>query len=806
MEQELPQELQVALYDFQRYLLDEVPPLTISDSIEELVRQPPELVMRPIHSWAIEMGRNQVPFVDALFHAIKKIHIFAALKLIERPIIDNYITALTPLALQACPPDERETLRTNLKSMSDSLTVTAPTMTSAASISKSRPKTQPAGGDNIVARSARRFSQIIDRLAKFIPGKGAAPAPPPQPGVPVDQPAAQLIALAATGASTDEELKQYIESLRPVTGGADTAALISMLAANAPQWEITPPPDTVLKPSAPVEAMHKIISLTKDSFESTKRLRELLFAAIEQFNSGALSVAVSMLEVADTVIVEKKVDPATMDRIRSDAIEGISAEQLKKYAENKGRHTLLRKALNFFPTLRLSSLFQDLRGEERAERRRSILSLLEAYGTMARDTARSELDAELEQGEKADTYYLRNLIYLMHRIPRDPEAAPEKELELLARSSAKGQSIYVIKEAVLPIGQIKTDAAVKLLTMRLAEFEAMLLKGDTTYPVDEMHKLLDRIVQALARIGTPAALLTVARHGLKPTAVLGDTRARLTVLAQHDLSFDEETVNLIIKMIRDDLPKKILGKVLPKLNPPVKLIESLSSTRSESVEALLGDLADKFADHDVGRAAQAAMAILSESGKTVGPDRKRATLTGDLQFFGLPSLMQSLADQQASGIVTLSGANGQTAGKLLFVGGKFAEAQAAHLRGADAVYQLLERPVVGTFAFVPQESSALKIKVEPISVMPLLLEGIRRHDEFKQHMTFVPDDLVLKATSVKPTPDAEETDPSVVREVWLRASGGGRVSEWEQQIPADAYRIRRLLAHWVDEGALQPAT
>ena len=67
-----------------------------------------------------------------------------------------------------------------------------------------------------------------------------------------------------------------------------------------------------------------------------------------------------------------------------------------------------------------------------------------------------------------------------------------------------------------------------------------------------MQKVLDRIASALARIGTPAALKTLARHGMKANVLLGDTRARLASLAQHDLSFDEETMNVLVKAIRED--------------------------------------------------------------------------------------------------------------------------------------------------------------------------------------------------------------------------------------------------------------
>ena len=62
---------------------------------------------------------------------------------------------------------------------------------------------------------------------------------------------------------------------------------------------------------------------------------------------------------------------------------------------------------------------------------------------------------------------------------------------------------------------------------------------------------------------------------------------------------------------------------------------------------------------------------------------------------------------------------------------------------------------------------------------------------------------MLKATAVKPMPHENESDPSLVREVWVKALSGIAVGSWEAQIPADAYRVRRLVAHWLEQGALQ---
>jgi hypothetical protein len=800
------EEVQGALYDFQRYLLDQIPPLTASDAVETLMAQPPELLMKQVHAWAVDQARHQeASQSDFLFHALRKVYVFALLKLVDRGAMDVYFDRVIPLAMDVCPAGERDLLRGNLAAMRQSMVLggAAPT---AVQISRDKTKSSSPAGlvSDVVTRTARRLSMVVDRLSRRVPA--AAPAEPGQ-AAPEPSPAGQLVSMAAASAASEEELAAYVRKLSAYTGEADPGKLLHVLATDVPRWDIVVPPEQT---SSSIAAMHKIITLTSSSSESGKRFRELMTEAVEQFNEGALGPAVSMLELADRVIVEKKLDASTVDRVRGDVVETISSERLKKYSADKGRHALLRRALSFFPTLTMPSLFEQLRGEERPERRRSFLGLLEAYGSEARAAALLQLEAELKRpAAEADTYYLRNVIYLLHRIARDSDEGSEKELELLTRATARGQNIYVVKEAVIPLGHLKSEAAAKVLTTRLAEFEAMLVRKDISlYPLDEMQKVLDRICSALGRIATPAALLTIARHGMKPNPLLGDTRGRLAPLAQHDLSFDEQTVEILLKAIRDDLPVKVLGRIMPSRQaPPLRIIEALSSTRSEKVELLLDEIAEKFADHDVGRAAKAALYNLTSTASqtTAGRTSNAATLTGDLDFFGLPSLLQSLADQQATGIVTLTSRRGATAGKLLFVNGKFADAQTGHLRGTAALYQLLECPVAGTFAFVPHPPESAKPRNEPLDVMPLLFEGIRRHDEYRQLVLFVPDDLKLRATDVKPTPDPEESDAAVIRDVWVKAVSGTRLGDFEGQIAADGYRVRRLVGRWIEEGALQPS-
>jgi Domain of unknown function (DUF4388) len=788
--------LEAALNDLQRYLDDAIPPATAANALATLMAQPPAVMMQHVGNWAVEQSEIQsTPVSMLLLVALKKVYVAGELRLLDPEAVANYLDRAMTLAIRMCPEADRDFLRASVTSMrmsrdtnhSQAEVVRLPTYSG---------RTVVPDADSM---TAKRFSLIVDRLTKEMQsGEGTAQ--------PDSQAVAQLLTMAAARSQNGQQLNDYLEQIRPLTGGKEGNVFI-ILGGAMPSWDIPGVvPGTGARP-AQAAAMEKIIDLAEDPVVAMRRFRELVVAAIQKFNDGSLAAAIWMLDVANESITEKKLDVAAVERVRGEAADGINSVQLRKYVENKGRHAALKIALEFFPTLHLDRLFQQLRGEPRAERRRTILGLIEAHALAGREYALDQLDVELARAD-VDTYYLRNLIYLLHRILRESDETLERELQALTHASARGQNIYVIKEAVTAIGQIRTEAAAKLLTTRLAEFEAVLLRGDTSqYPAGEVQKLLDRITASLARIGTGAALLTIARHGMKANALFGDTRARLAALAQHDLSFDEETVNVLLKALRDEIPGKLFGRLLPKMQAStVRLIEALSGTRSDAAEELFADIAQRFPDSDVGRAAAQVLEKWAPPKPVARSGEPVATLTGELEFFGLPSVMQSLGEMRASGMLTLRTKQGVASAKLVFVDGKFINAQSNHIRGTDALYQTLERPIAGTFAFVPYPPEKMKSDNAPIEIMGLLLEGVRRHDELQTMLALVPDGMKLTKTSVKPTPHDDEKDPVLVREVWMAASNGTTVVECERQVATDSYRIRRLLSHWLEMGALVAAT
>jgi hypothetical protein len=128
------------------------------------------------------------------------------------------------------------------------------------------------------------------------------------------------------------------------------------------------------------------------------------------------------------------------------------------------------------------------------------------------------------------------------------------------------------------------------------------------------------------------------------------------------------------------------------------------------------------------------------------------------------------------------------------------------IRGEDAVYQLFEKPFNGTFAFHSKQDLAPHGPLAPPQdVVSLMLEGARRYDELKRAAAIVPDHVTLKPTGTESSPLKDE-DEDFAHLVWSKAATGlAKPGDCEAGISTDSYRVRRLLAHWVEEGALAAA-
>lgn len=819
-----------ALHELQQYLCDQVPPLMVLDSVNALLEQPPEAAASAIQDWVVsqfQLHGGSALISDYLFHALKKIQMMAEFKLVPPDRLDPFLNALAQLLLKLCPTDEQAELGDRIQRLGRSETVLTSTSATVEYLHRAKseegaatpPGRMPTGAfaastsETIaegVARSLRRFSLLLDRLERGAPGAAAGRVAAPG-GRDV---MTQLLATAALGARSGSEFDQHLHRLAGLGVGAAPDELFRALGQSLPGWVV--PIDggadaatTPLTSSRQAEAMRRIVSMADDPQECAQRFTALVEAAIEQFNLGALPQAVTMFELASQLIAERKLDPSTIMSVQNRAHENLSIDRLRTLAEDPQKHALLRKVLNFFPALTTKRLLEDLMHEGRRDRRKLMLALLEVHGAAARSEVVGLLEASVA-GTLPDPqgYFRRNLVFLLRRLPRPADAPLDEELKLLTCMIQADQPSMVVKEAIGALGQIKDAMSEQALVLRFHDLEQELLaRREPGEEAEETIGLLDRVSAALARLGTPNALRTVVNHAFSRQPRFGAALARLEGLAIHDLSGDPELVVRLVDMLREALPAKILG-IFPrkKGEEALRIVQALSGTPAGAVKQIFTEISERRPDTEFGRAAARALSVFGAPPKPAEAPAK--ALSGDLELFGLPNLLQNLADSQVTGVLTLADSEGVTVGTLVFEGGKFRSCHAGALRGETAVHALFEKPFPGTFTFTSRRDAVEKDKPPAeslLEVLPIILEGVRRHDEFQQARAMIADDATFKAGTGKPTHPEGEGDVAFLRTVWGKVLAGATSTQCESTTAADPYRVRRLVAHWVEEGALQVA-
>ncbi len=205
---------------------------------------------------------------------------------------------------------------------------------------------------------------------------------------------------------------------------------------------------------------------------------------------------------------------------------------------------------------------------------------------------------------------------------------------------------------------------------------------------------------------------------------------------------------------------------------------------------------------------EAALARRGTATKGANQEPSRPTSPEPLRITedSLPGLLHRLAEESASGSLVIEDKTRGVAAAFTLSKGRMTLARAGTLSGADALYQLLETFDAGLCVWSPQPSPRLDLAGEPegLELRPLLLEGLRRRDEFRLARALVPDEAVFASDARSPRPYPDERDGLVTRDVWAAAAGGRSARDCETAVAADAYRIRRLYLHWLEEGALVP--
>jgi CRP-like cAMP-binding protein len=180
-------------------------------------------------------------------------------------------------------------------------------------------------------------------------------------------------------------------------------------------------------------------------------------------------------------------------------------------------------------------------------------------------------------------------------------------------------------------------------------------------------------------------------------------------------------------------------------------------------------------------------------------------LQGNLRFFDLATVIQTLIGAQQTGTLLVTQEGGQQrVAELFFFKGNVAKARFRHLSGDDAVFQLFQAPLEGDFSFtgrtVHEEDVHSDITMPAIS---LLMESVRLQDELPLLQARVPDpERVYRPKAAELTWNEAET-VELAAAVWARLRKGANVNELHKDIARCSYAVYRTLVAMLDAGQIE---
>ena len=184
---------------------------------------------------------------------------------------------------------------------------------------------------------------------------------------------------------------------------------------------------------------------------------------------------------------------------------------------------------------------------------------------------------------------------------------------------------------------------------------------------------------------------------------------------------------------------------------------------------------------------------------------KAPGLQGNLAFFDLPTVIQTVISSRQNGMLSLFGRNGRVVGQLVLKNSAIATASFDQLSGEYALYELMMSSDPLDFTFDQQQVHTGEVDMELLRRPPhmLMIEGARRADELPRLMKDVgwPNSTY---TPLKSVPDLAKFGDrrELVRTLWTLIEMGGNTETICKQIPFDRYAVLGALDEMIKSNLL----
>ena len=180
-------------------------------------------------------------------------------------------------------------------------------------------------------------------------------------------------------------------------------------------------------------------------------------------------------------------------------------------------------------------------------------------------------------------------------------------------------------------------------------------------------------------------------------------------------------------------------------------------------------------------------------------------LQGNLKFFDLATVIQTLIGSHQSGFLNVTQDGGKTKiAEIVFFKGNISRAKVKHLTGDDAVFQLFQSPLEGEFSFTGRNFREEEIQVDiTMPAISLLMESVRLQDELPLLQARLPDpDRVFRQKAPQLQWDEGDSVELGVA-VWARLKKGASLNDLQRDVPRCAYFLYRAVLTLLDSGQIE---
>ncbi len=182
-------------------------------------------------------------------------------------------------------------------------------------------------------------------------------------------------------------------------------------------------------------------------------------------------------------------------------------------------------------------------------------------------------------------------------------------------------------------------------------------------------------------------------------------------------------------------------------------------------------------------------------------------LQGDLKYFDLGTIVQTLIGASQSGVMTLSSGK-ELVAQLYFQNGNVSRAQYGHRHGDEAVHHLFQAEPEVEFLFESKGAESFADGPDPritVPAMALMMDSVRLQDELKVLLEELPADNTVIQRNVDALDWSDDEGQADARQVWGCLHSPMTVRELFDKAHSCHCHTARILARLLQTEQVRPA-